>query len=285
VVVDRAVNVGQTVAASFSSPTLYTIANDLSKMQVLATVDESDIGDVSIGQKATFSVEAYPDETFEGTISQIRLAPVSVQNVVNYTVVIDVDNKNLALMPGMTATVKIALQSDGQVLRVPNLALRFQPPADAIDTTAMQALRMSYSRRGNNAGEAGSVTAPDTAISPRTAQRGEQTLLQKSLQKPRQETQFGITTRYPEYEKSTYVPRGPSARARLWIVNSRGLLEPLFVRTGISDGRFTEISGRTLTVGERIVLGATSNAVADGGSVSSPFMGRGGNQRFGGGFR
>src|SRR5512140_335594 len=128
VVINRAVMVGQTVAASFSSPTLYTIANDLRKMQVLTTVDESDIGRISIGQEATFTVDAYPDERFSGTISQIRLNPVSVQNVVNYTVVISVDNVQLKLMPGMTASVRIMVASIKDVLKVSNMALRLQPP-------------------------------------------------------------------------------------------------------------------------------------------------------------
>src|SRR5512140_739561 len=123
VVINRAVNVGQTVAASFSSPTLFTIANDLSKMQVQTTVDESDIGRISIGQEATFTVDAYSDEKFSGTVSQIRLAPVSIQNVVNYTVIIDVDNEQLKLIPGMTANVKILAASGKDILRVPNMAL------------------------------------------------------------------------------------------------------------------------------------------------------------------
>jgi HlyD family secretion protein len=100
VVINRAVNIGQTVAASFSSPTLFTIANDLKKMQVQTTVDESDVGRISIGQPATFTVDAYSDETFSGMVSQIRLAPQSIQNVVNYIVIIDVQNDQLKLMPG-----------------------------------------------------------------------------------------------------------------------------------------------------------------------------------------
>jgi HlyD family secretion protein len=288
VVIDRAVNVGQTVAASFSSPTLYTIANDLSKMQVLTTVDESDIGNVSMGQEATFSVEAYPDETFRGTISQIRLAPVSVQNVVNYTVVIDVDNKSLELMPGMTATVKIAIQSDGRILRVPNLALRFQPPTDAIDSTALNTLRASYATRGAESGATSQVQPaaadPDTALSRRASGGKALSLPAASLQKSQQNEQFGITSLYPEYEKSTYIPRGPNVRGRLWAVNERGLLEPLFVRTGISDGRYTEVSGRDLKPGVRVVLGITGNG-GGGSSSTTPLLGGGGNQRFGGGFR
>ena len=141
VVIDRKVNIGQTVAASFSSPTLYTIANDLQRMQVLTTVDESDIGRISIGQEATFTVDAYPDERFTGTISQIRLAPVSVQNVVNYTVVISVNNDQLKLMPGMTASVRIMVASTKDVLKVSNMALRLQPPTDLIDSTKLIAMR------------------------------------------------------------------------------------------------------------------------------------------------
>ena len=135
VVINRAVNIGQTVAASFSSPTLFTIANDLKKMQVETTVDETDIGRISIGQEATFTVDAYPDDKFTGTVSQIRLAPQSIQNVVNYIVIIDVQNDQLKLMPGLTANVKILVASASNVLKVSNMALRFQPSADIIDTT------------------------------------------------------------------------------------------------------------------------------------------------------
>ncbi len=147
VVINRAVNVGQTVAASFSSPTLFTIANDLKKMQVQTTVDESDIGRVSIGQEASFTVDAYPDEKFSGVVSQIRLAPVTIQNVVNYTVIIDVNNDDLKLMPGMTANVKILVANRQDVLRVPNMALRLQPPMDAIDTAKFAELRERFGRR------------------------------------------------------------------------------------------------------------------------------------------
>ena len=166
VVVNRAVNIGQTVAASFSSPTLYTIANDLSRMQVLTTVDESDIGRISIGQEAAFTVDSYPEETFKGMVSQIRLAPVTVQNVVNYTVVIEVNNDQLKLMPGMTANVKILVANARNVLKIPNMALRFQPPAEAIDTAQANMPREGFggsgadgpgARRGWTA--AGSVSA------------------------------------------------------------------------------------------------------------------------------
>ena len=128
VVVNRAVDVGQTVAASFSTPTLFAISNDLSKMQVQANVDEADIGQVKVGQKTHFTVDAYPTRTFKGMVSQIRLQPQTVENVVSYTVMVDVDNADLALMPGMTANITITIQQSTDVLKVPLAALKFTPP-------------------------------------------------------------------------------------------------------------------------------------------------------------
>jgi HlyD family secretion protein len=118
--------VGQTVAASFQTPTLFTIAQDLTKMQIDTNVAESDIGAVKLGQEVDFSVDAYPDTMFEGKVWQIRQAPITVQNVVTYDVVIQVNNKNLKLMPGMTANVSIVIQTRHDVLRITNAALRFR---------------------------------------------------------------------------------------------------------------------------------------------------------------
>lgn len=132
VVIDRKVDIGQTVAASFSTPTLFSIANVLRKMQVQTNVDEADIGKIRVGQKVSFTVDAYPDDRFTGSVKQIRLAPVTIQNVVNYTVIIEVPNPELKLMPGMTATVTILIAKKENVLRVPSTALRFQPSADLI---------------------------------------------------------------------------------------------------------------------------------------------------------
>jgi len=134
VVISRNVDVGQTVAASLQAPTLFTIAQDLRKMQVQASVDEADIGSVIVGQPVTFRVDAYPELTFKGVVSQIRLAPVVTQGVVTYTVIIDVDNSDLKLMPGMTATVSIQVASKENLLRVPVQALRFTPPPEVLET-------------------------------------------------------------------------------------------------------------------------------------------------------
>ncbi len=126
IVISRNVDVGQTVAASFQTPTLFTIAQDLTKMQIDTNVAESDIGVVKVGQKVDFTVDAYPDTTFEGKVWQIRQAPITVQNVVTYDVVIQVSNKDFKLMPGMTANVSIIIQTRSDVLRITNAALRFR---------------------------------------------------------------------------------------------------------------------------------------------------------------
>jgi HlyD family secretion protein len=128
VVVSRAVDVGQTVAASLQAPTLFTIAQDLTKMQVETSVDEADIGKVQLDGKASFTVDAFAGETFAGRVSQIRKAALVVQNVVTYTVVVAVDNPGQRLLPGMTANVRLVVSEKPGVLKVPNAALRFRPP-------------------------------------------------------------------------------------------------------------------------------------------------------------
>jgi HlyD family secretion protein len=128
-VVSRNITIGQTVAASFQTPTLFLIATDLTRMQVDTNVSESDIGQMRQGNRATFTVEAFPSHPFEGTVVQVRQAPQSVQNVVTYDVVINVANKDLLLKPGMTATTRIITAQRDDVLRVPDQALRFSPSA------------------------------------------------------------------------------------------------------------------------------------------------------------
>jgi HlyD family secretion protein len=126
-VISRNVDIGQTVAASLQAPTLFTIAQDLTNMQVDTHVSEADIGHIAVGQAATFTVDTFPNQTFRGTVREIRQAPIIVQTVVNYNTVIAVDNPELKLRPGMTATVSILVAQRGQVLKIPKAALRFQP--------------------------------------------------------------------------------------------------------------------------------------------------------------
>jgi HlyD family secretion protein len=129
VVIGRDVDRGQTVAASLEAPTLFTIAQDLRQMEVHASIDEADIGRIRLGQQARFTVDAYPDRVFEGTVTQIRKAPQLIQNVVTYTVVLSTRNADLALLPGMTAIVRVVVDEAKDVLKVSNAALRFQPPS------------------------------------------------------------------------------------------------------------------------------------------------------------
>jgi HlyD family secretion protein len=339
VVVNRAVDVGQTVAASFSSPTLFTIANDLRNMQVQTTVDETDIGRVSIGQQATFTVDAYPNDKFTGTVSQIRLAPQSIQNVVNYIVIIDVKNDQLKLMPGMTANVNILVASAGNVMRVSNMALRFQPPSDIIDTTGMGALKGGYmGRRGERGGMADQPSSgvADTTtdhrngaavngvsnrqnggggefqrspadmarfkavrdsiqaahggkLSPDELRAEVRKLFANRMSLQRQPTQqsyaktklpkttpgYGIVSNFPEYQKGTFNSSLDAGRGRVWILKPSGLLQAVFVRTGLNDGRFTEIMSPKLSAGDQVVLGATSNGDSESEAARSPLAGGG----------
>jgi len=127
IVVSRNVDVGQTVAASFQTPTLFNIAKDLTKMQIDTNVDEADIGRIKTGQEVDFVVDAYPANVFKGTVGQVRIAPTTVQNVVTYDVVVMVDNSDLKLKPGMTANVTVLVAKKNSVIRIPNTALRFNP--------------------------------------------------------------------------------------------------------------------------------------------------------------
>ncbi|HPJ97696.1 MAG TPA: efflux RND transporter periplasmic adaptor subunit, partial [Syntrophales bacterium] len=126
-VISRNVDVGQTVAASFQTPTLFSIAQDLTQMQINTNIDEADIGKIKVDQTVEFTVDAYPEETFTGKVFEVRNAPITVQNVVTYDVVVKVSNPDLKLKPGMTANVSVILEEKESVLRVPNAALRYKP--------------------------------------------------------------------------------------------------------------------------------------------------------------
>ena len=151
VVISRAVDEGQTVAAMFNTPKLFVIANDLRKMRVIADVDEADIGQVQVGQKVIFSVDAFPDEHFEGSVTQVRLEPIVTSNVVTYEVVIDAPNPDLKLKPGLTASITVLTHEKEDVLMMPLRALRFQPededghPVDVEKTTTHPGMKESKS--------------------------------------------------------------------------------------------------------------------------------------------
>ncbi len=150
-VISRNMDVGQTVAASFQAPTIFQIAQDLTKMQVDTNVDESDVGPIRVGQAANFTVDAYPGVTFPGVVSQIRQAPINVQNVVTYDVVVEVSNADLKLFPGMTANVKIVTGRADHALRLPVAALRFHPPTATSATSAAKGQAKSGRRAASGA--------------------------------------------------------------------------------------------------------------------------------------
>ena len=150
VVISRAVELGQTVASSFNTPTIFQIANDLTKMQIDSSVAEADVGGVAEGQEVAFTVDAYPDRTFHGEVKQVRNAPTTVNNVVTYDCVIGVTNTDYKLKPGMTANVEITVAQRENALTIPNGALRFRPPEDAVLLTNSVATRTAPATNGGN---------------------------------------------------------------------------------------------------------------------------------------
>ncbi|HEX7418672.1 MAG TPA: efflux RND transporter periplasmic adaptor subunit [Thermoanaerobaculia bacterium] len=250
IVVDREYDVGQTVAASFQAPLLFQIAQDLTKMQVQADVDQSDIGRVHVGQDARFTVDSYPDQEFRGRIGQIRLNATVSQNVVTYPVIVEVANPEQKLTPKMTANITIDVAAVQNVLRVPNASLRFKP---------------------DNAPVAG---APANRQVSSTAQ---------GPTPERAAAQMGERKRGIGGAGGAFAGRGGGANRKpaqtVWIMDpATKKLNAVQIRTGITDGRFTEVASGDLKEGDLIVVGLATSKV-DGlpppGS-SGPMGGRGG---------
>jgi HlyD family secretion protein len=224
IVISRNVDVGQTVAASFQAPVLFTIAKDLTKMQVDTNVSESDIGGITEGKPATFVVDAYPDQLFKGKVIQVRNAPITVQNVVTYNVVIGVDNSDLRLRPGMTANVSIIVASRENVLRIPNPALRFKPTLlvkgdDKADSSQVSAAdKRDGGRKGDLPGAGG---------------------------------------------------RDAKAKPTVWLPNPQGEPTAVEIKTGISDGTYTELVEGSLKEGDEVIVGLGKTRGPHGGSFGS----------------
>lgn len=234
IVVERNVDVGQTVAASLSAPQLFLIAQDLAEMQILAGVDESDIAQIEEGAPVRFTVQAYQDRTFEGTVKQVRLQSTTQENVVSYTAVVAVPNPKGELLPGMTATVEFLTAVADDVLTVPNAALRFRPSDEVL---------ASLPKPGAPAGE-GAVRTAGGAQAGGGAQRA---------------TADG----------------GSADVAVVWVLDDAGKLSPRRVRTGITDGQRTEVSGERLLAGMQVVTGTNDGsqpAVASSSTTTNPFQ-------------
>ena len=262
VVVDRQYDVGQTVAASFQAPVIFTIAQDLTKMQVLTNIDEADVGRVKVGQEASFSVDAFSDQPFKGAVSQIRLSPQTVQNVVTYPVVLDVANLDLKLKPGMTANVQVPVDVRKDALRVANSALRFRP--DNSDLVAE--VRKDKPKEAGKGGTAS--TAPQApgsgAGAPATSERTG----------PPRSGATGATGGRPGAGGAR--PSGGTGTLYVEVPNTGGKLKPVTVRTLITDGNLTAIRTDELKEGDEVIVGlATARAGApSSGGQAAPGGGR-----------
>jgi HlyD family secretion protein len=259
-VIARSVDVGQTVAASLQAPTLFTIAQDLTKMQVYASTDESDVGMIRTGQIVSFKVDAYPKDTFTGRVSQVRMNATTVQNVVTYNTVIDFDNPDTKLFPGMTAYITLPVASARDVLRVPNGALRYKPDMKPEDIRAL------YQKYGLTSGEqaraAGGGQTTGTGAAGRQARA--------------QGAQGGGGGDAGQ-------PRAPRMDVSvIWKLRADKTLEPVKIRTGITDHTVTEVAqvlNGQVNEGDQLVSGAISQTSGASGArppgAASPATPRG----------
>jgi len=256
IVIERNVDVGQTVAASLSAPQLFLIAEDLSRLQILSSVDESDIGLIHDGQSASFTVQAYPDRVFRGTVEQVRLASTTTENVVNYTVVVTVQNPGGVLLPGMTATVNFEVAKAQDVFKVANAALRFRP-TEAMVAAVRANDTLARGARGESAGGAMPDSAARAAFAARRAARG-------------------------AGDQAGNGGHGAGAQASdvatLWYLDARGNPATMRVHTGITDGTATEITGPRLEAGMQVIAGILTGAQE---TTTNPFQ----QERQQGGFR
>ncbi|MBI4608214.1 MAG: efflux RND transporter periplasmic adaptor subunit [Candidatus Rokubacteria bacterium] len=293
VVVSRNVDIGQTVAASLQAPTLFTIAQDLTQMQVDTNVDEADIGRIRLGQRATFTVDSFPGQAFSGDVVQIRKAPQVVQNVVTYDVVVSAQNADLKLLPGMTANVRLVVDQKLSVLKVPNAALRFRPQGVEPDATA----RGGQPERAGQAGGGQSLEAirerlvKDLNLG-EEQQRRLDPILQESRQKvlalrgenlsdaerraraqrireaAREKIKEILTpeqrARYDQLVADQVGARG-GISGRVWTPGPDGKPKAVTLRLGISDGTFTEVLDGELREGQEVIAGSTERAAPQRG--------------------
>jgi HlyD family secretion protein len=255
IVVSRDVNVGQTVAASLSAPTLFTIANDLTQMQVIANIDQADIGLVEQAKSVKFSVDAFPGKDFDGKIQQMRINPQNVQNVVTYNVVIDVSNPEQKLKPGMTANLTITIDERNNVLKVPNAALRFIPQGAS-------GQRSGASGTGNPGGQGRRAQQTDNATGATTSP-----------------TQSGSGS-----ESRFAPPTAPVLEGQtrsVWVLGSDGNPQSRRIKIGLTDGVATEVVEGDLKEGDMVITGQTISSASKPQSSQTPAPGFGSAPRTG----
>ena len=264
IVISKNVEQGQTVAASFNSPTLFNLVNDLTKMQVEASIDEADIGQIEVDQKVDFTVDAYPDETFSGVVRQVRLKPVIVSNVVTYTVIIDVPNPDMKLMPGMTATITVMIDSRNDILKVPSKALSFSPPADYLsyyyeslpDSMKQDIIEM----RERVVERMKSMGLSDKEIENRLERFNQNAMFRQGGEgRPAGGSNMGAGMGGGSGMGMQNMSRlqGSSNRGnsgRIWIKENEAISQ-FMVFTGLSEGGFVEIRSPRLKEGMEVVMG------------------------------
>jgi HlyD family secretion protein len=251
IVIARSVDRGQTVAASMQAPVLFTIAEDLAKMEVHTSVAESDVGRLAQGMEVEFTVDAYPSDRFSGTVKEVRYSPQTLQNVVTYDAVVSVDNRELKLRPGMTADVTFLVEKRDDVLQVANAALRFRPPPEVLEQIGWKAPEAGGAGGGGGAGGAGGAGADGArpARRERAARSGE-----ASAATGEAPAGGARAARSAEGGRRERGGGDRASRRLVWKMGKNGLPEPAMVQIGISDGRTTEIV-KGLSDSDQIITG------------------------------
>lgn len=305
VVVKRAVDAGQTVAASLQAPELFTIARDLKDMQVEVAIDEADVGRIRPGQAATFTVDAYQGRTFSGQVKQVRKAAATVQNVVTYTVVVSAINPDLALLPGMTANVRIVTDTREATLKVASAALRYRPPGEAGASSAAGgagASGVSSAPAGAAASGPGGAMAQlrERLVKELGLDATQQTKLdeviagarpkfmglrelpeeerKRASERIRTELNAQIDAMLTDAQKPRFaqlVAESASRRAgggsgRLWVLDAKGAPRAISVRTGLTDGTSTEVMGDELKEGLEVIAGAAAGTSTKSSAPATP---------------
>jgi HlyD family secretion protein len=295
IVIKRSVDVGQTVAASLQAPELFVIAKDLRDMQVETSIDEADVGRIRIGQRATFTVDAFPGRTYAGEVKQIRKAAQNVQNVVTYTVLVSAANDDGQLMPGMTANVRIVTDTRESVLKVPNAALRFRPAGESApeqpraDKAPAAAPAVGAGQlRARLIAELKLDAAQQAQLDPILEEmRGKFAALRelpeeqrgKAAAAIRADTRAKIDAILNPEQQARYAQivaelsgRGAQTmtRGRIWVLGADGKPKPIDVRVGLTDGTATEVASDELREGMEVIVGQQTSAPAQAPKGAPP---------------
>jgi HlyD family secretion protein len=307
IIVKKSVEPGQTVAASLQAPELFVIAQDLRQMQVDTSIDEAEVGRIREGQSATFTVDSFPGRTFRGTVGQVRKAALVVQNVVTYTAVVATSNPNLELFPGMTANVRIVVDSRENALKVPNSALRFRPAGAAPDAraaddsagAAAQEVETKKGARGQQAGAAQrerltrelnlgaeqqarlEAILNETRDKVRAIDTGDKGERRKLAERLRAESRARIAEilnpeqrkRYEEMTPARAGGRRTAASGRVWVLEDNGKPKAVNLRIGLADGTYSEVVGGELKEGMQVIVGTQTDAKSRGQAKGGPRFG------------